>query len=603
MAILKKLLVVLFSLKAVVVSLCWMGLLILVGTLDQAVNGLHDSLSTYFYSWVVWKVFPGGMTSMVYLCAVLLVSFVIHFRLGARMIGLLVVHAGLLMMMLGGAITFITGSDSHVDLREGEVTRLSSAFHEWELAFTPRDGATPTYHAVDSDGFRPGDTVVFPEVGVRVTVKEYCEDASVIHKGQDEPETSDRLTGLFQRLQAEESLGELLDPQGTRRGRGETVVEILALPEDELSEAARGTRAALLRQVPVLAERDPSVERLVETLGQTERVRFIEDNPDDPELLVRELKDTGITIALLRGGEPNAFFDGMIEEIQREGRMGFARLHRDWGEGVEAIAGFREKDTVRAVERSFAKARRQALDEAMRAMDEEPLGAVGRAWLSVKRIVGIHDPRYDAIQKVEKTFEQRVDNIARHKEPERRIPGMVAEVQFLRRGAGSNLVAGADGEPEAVGKPVTVVLDGANDMVRLDRLDPKITRGDGQDFWVRLQRKRHALPIQIQLNDFIRTTHANDRGNKEFISRVSVRDLETGAVHHESIEMNKPYRHRGYTVYQTSFRPDMPDFSTLTVKFNRGRLIPYVSTIIVFLGLLVHFLLILADYANRKARA
>ena len=56
------------------------------------------------------------------------------------------------------------------------------------------------------------------------------------------------------------------------------------------------------------------------------------------------------------------------------------------------------------------------------------------------------------------------------------------------------------------------------------------------------------------------------------------------------ISMNEPLRHRGYTFYQASFIEDGPKQTTVlaTVK-NHGRLFPYISTIIMSIGILYQY--------------
>ena len=61
------------------------------------------------------------------------------------------------------------------------------------------------------------------------------------------------------------------------------------------------------------------------------------------------------------------------------------------------------------------------------------------------------------------------------------------------------------------------------------------------------------------------------------------------------ISMNEPLRHREYTFYQASFIEDgLTQTSVLATVKNYGRLFPYISTIIMCIGLLYHMLFILS---------
>ena len=66
--------------------------------------------------------------------------------------------------------------------------------------------------------------------------------------------------------------------------------------------------------------------------------------------------------------------------------------------------------------------------------------------------------------------------------------------------------------------------------------------------------------------------------------------------------MNHPLRHAGYTFYQASYAIDATgrETSTLAVVHNRSRVVPYVGTVVVGLGLAVHFIQTLA--LRRRSR-
>jgi hypothetical protein len=88
-----------------------------------------------------------------------------------------------------------------------------------------------------------------------------------------------------------------------------------------------------------------------------------------------------------------------------------------------------------------------------------------------------------------------------------------------------------------------------------------------------------------------------------FSSKVTV-DAE-GLQRPVTISMNKPLRHRGYTFYQASYSEDADgaQTSTLAVARNYGRLIPYVATTVIVVGMLVHFAAMLFQRSRaREAR-
>jgi hypothetical protein len=69
--------------------------------------------------------------------------------------------------------------------------------------------------------------------------------------------------------------------------------------------------------------------------------------------------------------------------------------------------------------------------------------------------------------------------------------------------------------------------------------------------------------------------------------------------------MNKPLRHRGFTLYQQSYRetPDGRESSTFAVTRNYGRLLPYISTAMVVIGMIVHFVAMMIKHARKQSKA
>jgi len=97
-----------------------------------------------------------------------------------------------------------------------------------------------------------------------------------------------------------------------------------------------------------------------------------------------------------------------------------------------------------------------------------------------------------------------------------------------------------------------------------------------------------AAPVTIKLLDFNKTFHPNSRIPKSFSSRIEV-DVQ-GAVREVEVAMNRPFRYQRYTVYQASYAEsdDGRESSTFAVTRTYGRALPYVASLITFLGLAIH---------------
>ena len=123
----------------------------------------------------------------------------------------------------------------------------------------------------------------------------------------------------------------------------------------------------------------------------------------------------------------------------------------------------------------------------------------------------------------------------------------------------------------------------------------------GQRVLLQLRRRHYPLDFSLTLTDFIRTLHPGTDVAKSYESYVDLQDgLSSRPV---KIWMNNPLRYKGYTFFQASFAIDKDgEHSTFAVVTNPGRLLPYISSLMVFGGMLLHFILHFLGYVRRTAR-
>lgn len=93
------------------------------------------------------------------------------------------------------------------------------------------------------------------------------------------------------------------------------------------------------------------------------------------------------------------------------------------------------------------------------------------------------------------------------------------------------------------------------------------------------------LPFYIKLNRFQRDVYPGTNMPRDYQSRVTIidGDVEWPAI----IAMNEPLRYRGYTFYQssTAVTKDGAEFSILSVVENKGMVFPYISGVLMLIGL------------------
>ncbi|MBI1371273.1 MAG: hypothetical protein GC159_00720 [Phycisphaera sp.] len=132
--------------------------------------------------------------------------------------------------------------------------------------------------------------------------------------------------------------------------------------------------------------------------------------------------------------------------------------------------------------------------------------------------------------------------------------------------------------------------------------NPQTITAGGKDYTLYLRPKRLYKPFSVHLIDFRHELYPGTQTPKDFSSQVRLVDPEHGVDRTVRIWMNNPLRYRGLTFYQSSFLGD--DSGTiLQVVDNVGWMIPYVSCMIVAMGMMMHFCMGLYEFLRKRAKA
>lgn len=168
------------SLRLTVTLLGLCMILIFVATLLQVELGIHEVQHLHFRSWIAWFdvwpgigkfsiPFPGGMLLGTLLLANLLAAHIRRFELKWRKAGLILVHAGIILMLLGELFTALFSAETQMRLDEGKSSNYSVNPREIELAiFTPDTDGLETVHAIPMSRLRDGAVFGFGDFRLRV---------------------------------------------------------------------------------------------------------------------------------------------------------------------------------------------------------------------------------------------------------------------------------------------------------------------------------------------------------------------------------------------------------------------------------------------------
>ena len=113
------------------------------------------------------------------------------------------------------------------------------------------------------------------------------------------------------------------------------------------------------------------------------------------------------------------------------------------------------------------------------------------------------------------------------------------------------------------------------------------------------RQKITTLPFSIHLEDFIKKFHPGTEIAKSYRSHINLinNDIERKVI----IRMNEPLRYKGYTFYQSSYK-ETPhgEVSILAVVRNVGKYFPYIASIILCLGLMIHLIIYLPEFVQKS---
>jgi hypothetical protein len=110
-------------------------------------------------------------------------------------------------------------------------------------------------------------------------------------------------------------------------------------------------------------------------------------------------------------------------------------------------------------------------------------------------------------------------------------------------------------------------------------------------FQIDFSKTPYDLPFKIRLKEFKIDFYPGTEKAKSYQSNIIIED---GSMHWPAlVEMNKPLRYKGYTLFQSSYitSDNGETASVLAVVKDAGWLFPYWGATILSIGLLIHFIL------------
>lgn len=136
-------------------------------------------------------------------------------------------------------------------------------------------------------------------------------------------------------------------------------------------------------------------------------------------------------------------------------------------------------------------------------------------------------------------------------------------------------------------------------LVSTDLGAPQSFTNEGRTYRLLIRPRRIYLPYAITLKKFSHDVYPGTDIPKNFSSLIHLSNPTTHEERDVLIYMNQPMRYDGKAFYQASFGKG-DTLSILQVVGNPGWLIPYISCVLVTIGLLVHFGITLRRSIKRR---
>ncbi|MDR3458025.1 MAG: cytochrome c biogenesis protein ResB [Verrucomicrobiae bacterium] len=173
------------SLKLTVALLAFAIVLVFVGTLAQADEGLYGAQAHYFKQWIVIGanlfghkiplLLPGGYLIGVVLLVNLVCAHIYRFRFTTEKLGIQLAHAGVILLLVGQLSTDLLSREMQMRFTEGETRNYSDSATDYELIFVSSNVVT----SIPEKMLKPGDELRIDSLPFAIRVKAHWHNSDV----------------------------------------------------------------------------------------------------------------------------------------------------------------------------------------------------------------------------------------------------------------------------------------------------------------------------------------------------------------------------------------------------------------------------------------
>ncbi|HEU0008996.1 MAG TPA: cytochrome c biogenesis protein ResB [Verrucomicrobiae bacterium] len=179
-----RLIKIITSLRLTVTLLAFGIVLVFVGTVAQADEGLYQAQARYFKHWFVWGItffghrislpLPGGYLIGTLLLVNLTAAHIQRFQWTWKKAGIHLTHVGIVLLLVGQLATDLLSRETQLRFAEGETKSWSESAMDYELAFlTDLDATNEQVVAIPAQLLARGGEIKFEKLPFAVRVKLY----------------------------------------------------------------------------------------------------------------------------------------------------------------------------------------------------------------------------------------------------------------------------------------------------------------------------------------------------------------------------------------------------------------------------------------------
>jgi hypothetical protein len=179
-----KLIKIFTSLRLTVVLLAFGIILLFVGTLAQVDEGLYNAQARYFRQWIVLGldlfgtripiILPGGYLIGTLLLINLLAAHIYHFQFSVKKIGIMLAHAGVVLVLVGQLVTDMLAQETQMHFYVGGTRSYSESPQYYDLIFKkPAASNTEQVVSIPASWLARGGVIQNTNLPFTILAKQY----------------------------------------------------------------------------------------------------------------------------------------------------------------------------------------------------------------------------------------------------------------------------------------------------------------------------------------------------------------------------------------------------------------------------------------------